>query len=311
MKIKLAISSLTFFSFFIFGSTAFATSGACSSHGGVNCSVSNSYSSVVCNDGTSDSSTNFSDLQECKAVTTCDSGQVTAFSASRGLIGSSFGQSASAKCESTNTSVSVPSYNSNTYSSQGYLVEQAVDRKMQEYCVGKYGTNSKYSPEKKTCGCNTDYWFSDSKVCTPKREILNSMVQVNLNKLPEYKNLVDVNYVIDLALNPENDNKTMKQLIIDTYSSKLPVKVIDVQKATSTQATTTAVSTPISKPTLSKVLKIGSSGAEVKILQSMLGVEPTGYFGAKTREAVVRFQKLNKLPQSGLVGDLTRKALNK
>ena len=71
-----------------------------------------------------------------------------------------------------------------------------------------------------------------------------------------------------------------------------------------------ATSSP-SHTTLSKTLKIGSSGAEVVILQSMLGVGQTGYFGAKTREAVIKFQKLNKLPQSGVVGDLTRKVLNK
>ena len=71
-----------------------------------------------------------------------------------------------------------------------------------------------------------------------------------------------------------------------------------------------ATSTP-SRLTLSKTLKIGSSGAEVKILQSMLGVGQTSYFGGKTREAVIKFQKSKSLPQTGVVGEVTRKELNK
>lgn len=50
----------------------FATSGACSSHGGVNCvSGPNLDGNVVCNDGWVNSSVSFSDTEECKDILQC------------------------------------------------------------------------------------------------------------------------------------------------------------------------------------------------------------------------------------------------
>jgi peptidoglycan hydrolase-like protein with peptidoglycan-binding domain len=129
------------------------------------------------------------------------------------------------------------------------------------------------------------------------------------------KNILDGGQVIDGHCTCPAD-KIAKKISDEKF------ECVDIPKFTP-MASTTSIDThqleplqPVatsttSRTTLLKTLKTGSSGAEVKILQSMLGVEPTGYFGAKTREAVVKFQKLNKLPQSGVVGDLTRKALNK
>ena len=74
---------------------------------------------------------------------------------------------------------------------------------------------------------------------------------------------------------------------------------------------TTSNALPIPRATLSQTLKFGTSGPQVNILQVMLGVSQTGYFGPKTRQAVIDFQKLNSIHQTGVVGELTRKALNK
>jgi hypothetical protein len=63
-KISLIILALYVFS----GSTdlVFATSGACSYHSGANCSASSYNGSVVCNDGWTDSSVKYYDMEECK-----------------------------------------------------------------------------------------------------------------------------------------------------------------------------------------------------------------------------------------------------
>ena len=54
----------------------------------------------------------------------------------------------------------------------------------------------------------------------------------------------------------------------------------------------------------------GTRSEQVKILQQMLNVSPTGYYGPLTRQAVINFQKKNGILQTGLAGPITRKKLN-
>lgn len=68
---------------------------------------------------------------------------------------------------------------------------------------------------------------------------------------------------------------------------------------------------------LTKNLSIGSAGTQVYALQAALeqlkyeDFIPTGYFGEKTRAAVVKFQKANGIsPAVGNVGEQTRAKLN-
>lgn len=68
-------------------------------------------------------------------------------------------------------------------------------------------------------------------------------------------------------------------------------------------------------PSKRKILKFGCKTQGVKELQTILGVVgkdgvPTGYFGSKTKRAVIDFQKKNKLNKiEGIVGPETYKAL--
>lgn len=130
---------------------------------------------------------------------------------------------------------------------------------------------------------------------------VNAMVDDFLKEKPEYSQIVDKDLITQLVLaNPEKYlSQTMDQIFTMVYG----------RTPTGTSSTTQATTTPSVK--LSKSLKIGSRGADVLVLQSLLGVEQTGYFGPKTREAVIKFQKSKNLPQTGFVGDMTRKELNK
>jgi putative chitinase len=56
---------------------------------------------------------------------------------------------------------------------------------------------------------------------------------------------------------------------------------------------------------ITMILKIGSSGDDVKKLQTKLGVEAIGTFGPKTEAAVKKWQKENGLLDDGIVGDGT------
>ena len=53
------------------------------------------------------------------------------------------------------------------------------------------------------------------------------------------------------------------------------------------------------------ILKIGSKGEDVKILQSFLKLKADGNFGPKTHAAVQKWQKLNGLVDDGIVGPRT------
>lgn len=53
------------------------------------------------------------------------------------------------------------------------------------------------------------------------------------------------------------------------------------------------------------ILKKDSTGGKVKMLQTKLGIEPTGVFGSKTEESVKKWQKQNGLKDDGIVGKVT------
>jgi putative peptidoglycan binding protein len=59
-----------------------------------------------------------------------------------------------------------------------------------------------------------------------------------------------------------------------------------------------------------KTLRKGSTGLEVKMLQTRLGVKVDGQFGNITQMAVMNFQRKNGLVADGIVGPRTRAVLN-
>lgn len=84
-------------------------------------------------------------------------------------------------------------------------------------------------------------------------------------------------------------------------------------------ALTLIVSIPmVTSAALTTTLRLGSRGAEVTELQTFLAQDSTiypqglvtGYFGSLTRAAVIRFQSRNGLGADGIVGPITRAAIN-
>ena len=70
------------------------------------------------------------------------------------------------------------------------------------------------------------------------------------------------------------------------------------------------VANPAIKFIFTEYLKIGSRGEQVKQLQAILGINPTGYFGSLTESAVKGLQERNGLSATGTVGPRTRAILN-
>ncbi len=62
--------------------------------------------------------------------------------------------------------------------------------------------------------------------------------------------------------------------------------------------------------TFNLTLRVGSRGSEVSSLQSFLGVGSDGIFGLITKGAVMRYQTAHALSADGIVGPMTRAALN-
>ncbi len=78
------------------------------------------------------------------------------------------------------------------------------------------------------------------------------------------------------------------------------------------------VFTTVHADTLNRQLEEGDSGADVSLLQTFLGQDPTiypealvtGYFGSLTKSAVSKFQARNGIATVGRVGPVTLVALN-
>lgn len=66
---------------------------------------------------------------------------------------------------------------------------------------------------------------------------------------------------------------------------------------------------PADKYNLTKTLKKGSKGNDIKELQKAVGVKVDGIFGTNTKNAVIKFQKANRLTADGIVGKNTAHAL--
>ena len=60
-----------------------------------------------------------------------------------------------------------------------------------------------------------------------------------------------------------------------------------------------------------RTLQIGMTGNDVKEVQTMLGLPPTGTFGPQTQAAVIAFQQSHGLPAVGHVGSQTKRALSR
>lgn len=177
----------------IFPNNASATSGSCSYHGGVACSLGADYDgSVICNDGWRDSSVSFSDADECKStlpscpvpsVTKSDCGSLRAQLARGQLLGTSFGDNELAQCEAQNqqydsaqtayqqclssqANIQAQQFNTYVQSSQ----QQQNDWQTQEqskydsYCESSQGVGSKwvgeFGPNGSCKPTSSDFWKS-------------------------------------------------------------------------------------------------------------------------------------------------------
>lgn len=104
---------------------------------------------------------------------------------------------------------------------------------------------------------------------------------------------------------------TVKAQTVDELNAQIQGLLATIAQLQSTLSTLQGGAATPAATNFTQNLTVGSTGAQVTALQAKLGISPaTGYFGAKTKAAVVSFQKENGLPATGYVGPMTRGVLN-
>ncbi|MEN6328132.1 MAG: peptidoglycan-binding protein, partial [Syntrophomonas sp.] len=116
-------------------------------------------------------------------------------------------------------------------------------------------------------------------------------------------------YGIHGTNNPRSIGKAVSHGCVRMYNED----VIEVYRQT-------PIGTPVNifgKTSTSRILKLGSQGADVKELQTNLRAlgyfqaKIDGHFGPKTEQAVIQFQKASNLTPDGIVGPETYNELQK
>jgi len=249
MQKIILFSILIISSFILFGSNnASATSGACSSHLGVNCSAGPTIDrKVMCNDGWTNSSVYFSDADECKASscvapsgsecrTESDYSSLQSRLLYQGgyLGGSTSGQGSLTNCRNEiNQYQSAPqSYNSclansssNNYSPSSYSssdIDSYVNAKMQIYCTDKYGSNSNYLPSDKTCKCNDGYVFDKNNQCSPKDTVHQASCTADLGPDARYNSSTNTCQCINgYGINKNSQCVPVVNVCIEMYGTNI------------------------------------------------------------------------------------------
>jgi peptidoglycan hydrolase-like protein with peptidoglycan-binding domain len=105
--------------------------------------------------------------------------------------------------------------------------------------------------------------------------------------------------------------------VAPTTTTVAPTTTTVAPTTTTVAPTTTTKPKPKPKPAAPAKLRSGSEGAQVKALQRRLhelGYQvqaADGQFGPETHHSVVAFQKVNRLGRDGVVGPITRRALER
>jgi hypothetical protein len=189
---------------FLFPLTTFAISGACSSHGGVNCTIgSSALGNSICNDGWT-SSTSFYDTDECKTslpvcpqpyiwgytdLSSCDQQQnlCNTFNASRYqscIMGGSGNCALSTNCaeaDACKTQVANNDAAQQRYNQCWDTIKKYQETKLQQVstenkqldsqiyngeCRLKFGPNSFYNQSTALCSCQDGFWYDQkTKLC--------------------------------------------------------------------------------------------------------------------------------------------------
>ena len=182
---KKIVSLIFLIIFFVFGVYfAYATSGACSDHGGVSCSAGADFDgSVVCNDGWRDSSVSYSATSECTSNSVCGEYDQANYDKVTGAINNMINYSVNSNKEFCSDTLEQDTDNTE----ETYKNCQSKVETLRRENIGNGG--AQYSPSNSTTidyygsQC-TEQWKQNS---TADQVNYNSCISANEAKLLEYK----------------------------------------------------------------------------------------------------------------------------
>ncbi len=294
-----------------------ATSGACSSHGGVNCSAIGVY--ATCNDWTQ-SSVFYTDVVECKNSVSCYY-PIAAGCVSQDQYNLLLNQEAQA--------TNVSNWRGFGYSADE--INQKVAEISQEY-------------DQKLSQCQTQIQGYELQK-TAYQECLNNQLKqsaqlFNPTPLVAPQATSQNSSSIEAYVNAEMQKECVGRDPNSFYDTQRPIKgcscnagyimnhsnqcILVTPTSTTTISAPLPATTPSTPPaiqgfTITASLSLGSSGSNVVSLQKLLEghgflVMPSGvfegYFGGLTKQALVAFQASIGLPATGNCGPMTRSAIN-
>lgn len=174
----------------------------------------------------------------------CDVGAVTAQNANSGIIGSSFGDANIQNCEEQNYYEApsyYPSYN-NSYNVDSEIRKLELERdqklddiknKFDKECKEKYTGPNSHFDENNGCVCNVGYLIHD-KICKSRDEVINikfeELFYKTMVNLPEYRDIVDKDFIKIQALNPANGKLKLSEIIKESYGDQLQKRTQEVTK---------------------------------------------------------------------------------
>lgn len=304
MKYFLHIILITLIASGLSSTSAYATSGACSYHSGVNCSAGANYSgNVTCNDGWVNSSVLFSDTDECKIPPK----QCTYPTQPFCDLGSIEQQKQEALNQASISNIRTPDFLpaqqaeiENTYGlkySSCQSQQSAYESQMDRYdsCINNQNKTPAVQITSSLCDISSNNYLKcrldescqikkgygsifdiKTETCGPSRdERIDTQFWEAFNRtiatMPEYKDVVEPQIIKTLSLMPANANKTFAQIIIGAYGSQLKTETLPAPVITDIPVFSAPL-TPINKKeTLPVIIKdIVKKPTEVTIEQTTI-----------------------------------------
>ncbi len=276
--------------------SALATSGACSYHGGVNCSAGpGAYGNVTCNDGWTGSSVAYSSMTECRvSKPSCMALYPTSYSG----------------CRQESDYTNVQNQIDAKYSIMGMIGEkQYTDEKASRLQECRKSINDYQSIMSSYNQCiQNSYQAAPTIVQPATQQIVQPTIPV----------IATATEPITLPLIATSSNEAI--IASSTSSGGLYDSQGNYQGPRSIQTQTSGLRMLVPKNNrINSILSLGSSGDDVTTLQNILEDKGflkmpigsnRGYFGMLTKRALSAFQKSVNLPATGYFGALTRSKIN-